>query len=41
MTHQRWVIILAVVVGLLLLLGVFLSQNREQSIPKSLIFHGK
>ena len=41
MTHQRWVIVLAVFAALLLLLGVFLSHDREQSIPKSLIIHGK
>jgi hypothetical protein len=41
--HRRCVIALAVLAlaGLLLLLGVFLSHEREQSIPKSVIIHGK
>jgi hypothetical protein len=41
--HRRWVIVMAVfaVAALLLLLGVFLSHDREQSIPKSLVIHGR
>jgi len=41
MTHKRWVIILAGLVTLIMLLAAFLSHDRERSIPKSLIIHGK
>jgi hypothetical protein len=41
--HRRWVIVLSVfaVAALLLLLRVILSHDREQSILKSVIIHGK
>jgi hypothetical protein len=41
--HRRWVIVLAIfaVAALLLLLRVSVFHDREQSIPKSVIIHGK
>jgi hypothetical protein len=41
--HRRSVMALAVLAlaALLLLLGVFLSHERDQSVPKSVIMHGK
>ncbi len=41
--HRHWVIVLAIfaVAGLLLLLRVMLSHDRDQSPPKSVIIHGK
>jgi hypothetical protein len=41
--HHRWVIVLAVfaVAALLVLLRVILFHDREPSILKSIIIHGK
>jgi hypothetical protein len=41
--HRHWVFVLAIfaVAALLLLLRVVLSHDRDQSVPKSTIIHGK